>query len=113
MYGCESNRPRIFLPTRFAYKLHLSPLRKPAPPRPRRPESLMDLMIQESPFNKMSFVRCQSSRDFHHDMRDKSFIFYHGAHLGTLETVVMSAICVREYAVLVAQSAISSNGWIS
>ena len=51
------SQPGLFM------KLHLRPEGKPAPPRPRRPESLTVWMIQESPLRRMSFVRCQSPRD--------------------------------------------------
>lgn len=43
-------------------KDHLRPEGKPAPPRPRSPESLICWMIHESPLRTMSLVRCQSPR---------------------------------------------------
>jgi hypothetical protein len=45
-------------------KLHFRPLKNPAPPRIRSPESLIVWMIHESPFRRMSLVRCQSPRDY-------------------------------------------------
>ena len=39
---------------------HLRPDGKPAPPRPRRPETFISLMIQSRPLSSRSLVRCQS-----------------------------------------------------
>ncbi len=44
-------------------KDHLRPDGKPAPPRPRKPESFICWMIQESPLRRISLVLCQSPRD--------------------------------------------------
>ena len=39
---------------------YLSPEGKPAPPRPRRPDALISLIIQSGPLAIMSLVRYQS-----------------------------------------------------
>ena len=43
---------------------HFSPVEKPAPPRPRRPEFLMLSMIQAGPMAIMSAVAFQQPRFF-------------------------------------------------
>lgn len=44
-------------------KLHLSPVGKPAPPRPLKPDFLIVSMSHVSPLRRISLVLCQSPRD--------------------------------------------------
>src|SRR5690606_18920064 len=41
---------------------HFSPVGKPAPPRPRRPEAFISLMIQSRPFSRIALVPSQWPR---------------------------------------------------
>ena len=41
---------------------HFSPVGKPAPPRPRRPEALISSMIQSRPFSMIALVPSQAPR---------------------------------------------------
>lgn len=108
-YRGSFSQPGLFM------KDHLRPLGNPAPPRPRRPESLIVWMIQESPLRRISFVRCQSPRDWHTETirRKKNNTERLNTRLGSLQTMVMSAISVREDAVLISQPSVSSDGRVS
>ena len=54
--GMQNPKPTLGM------KDHLRPDGKPAPPRPRRPDALISLIIQSGPFSIKSLVRYQSAR---------------------------------------------------
>ena len=61
----------------------------------------------------MSFVRCQSPRDWKHNLTSKFSLLHTDkdtqTYLSTFDAMVMSAVRICEYPVLVLEAAVSSD----